>query len=139
MEHKVITEDEFYERFTPCKNELDGNASFDGCMFETFGEELDIVRTTNLHAPRRVWTIVESDGRMYYESGYHIVNRIGYFITEEDYEEGIEYTVELEDLTDGEYQCRACGDHFDEPEDGCCSNCGSDSFVKGCVDEAGEE
>jgi rubrerythrin len=76
---------------------------------------------------------------MYYESGYHIVNRIGYFITEEDYEEGIEYTVELEDLIDGEYQCKGCGDRFDEPEDGCCPNCGSDSFIKGCVDEAEEE
>lgn len=139
MEHKVITEDEFYERFTPCKNELDKNASFDGCMFETFGEELDIVRTTNLHAPKRVWTIVEVDGRMYYESGYHFVNRMGYLITEEEIEEDVEYTVELEDLTDGEYQCGSCEQHFDEPEDGGCPNCGSDSFIKGCVDEAGEE
>jgi len=139
MEHKIISEDEFYTKFNLVKNHIDNNASFDGCMFETFSEEREFVIEINKVAPRRVWTIVESDGRMYYESGYHIVNRIGYFITEEDYEEGIEYTVELEDLTDGEYQCRACGDHFDEPEDGCCPNCGSDSFVKGCVDEAGEE
>lgn len=139
MEHKIITEDEFYAKFTPCKNKLDNNASFDGCMLETYGEELELVRKTNNSTPRRVWTIIDADGKMYFESGYHIVNRMGYLITEEEAEEGIEYTVELEDLTDGEYQCGSCEQYFDEPdEDGCCPHCGSSNFVKGCVDESGE-
>jgi len=103
MEHKIITEDEFYERFTPCKNEIDKNfTSFDGCMFETYGEELEYVQKIARESPRRVWTIVEVDGIMYYESGFHFVNRLGYLITEEEIEEGIEYTVELEDLTSDE-------------------------------------
>jgi rubrerythrin len=138
MEHSIITEDEFYKRFTPCKNELDNNASFDGCMFETYGEELELVQKTNHFAPRRVWTIVEADGRMFYESGYHLVNRMGYLITEKETEEGTEYTVDLEDLTDGEYQCGSCEQHFDEPEDGSCPHCGSGNYVRGCIDESEE-
>lgn len=139
MEHKVITEDEFYERFTPCKNEINENASFGGCLFETYGEELEIIRKTNHFAPKRVWTIVETDGKIYYQSGYHFVNRLGYLITEETVENDTEYTVVLEDLTDGEYQCKECGDRFDELENECCPNCGSDNFVKGCVDGGEEE
>jgi len=95
MEHKVITEDEFYARFTPCKNELDDSASFDGCMFETYGEELELVQKTNHFAPKRVWTIIECEGKIYFDSGYHFVNRMGYLITEEEVEPDVEYTVEL--------------------------------------------
>jgi len=139
MEHKVITEDEFYTRFTPRKNELGDNASFDGCMFETYGEELKIVQKINHLTPKRVWTIIECDGKMYYESGYHFVNRLGYLITEEEAEADVEYTVEMEDLTQnspntGKYQCGSCEQFFDELENGSCPHCGSGNFVEGCID-----
>jgi rubrerythrin len=133
--HIILTEDEFYEKFTMVKNTIDENASFDGCMFETYGEELELIQKTNHFAPKRVWTIVDCDGRLYYESGYHFVNRLGYFITEEDVPEDVEFTVELEDLTDGKYQCGSCEQHFDEPEDGSCPHCGSGNFVEGCIDD----
>ena len=35
-----ITEEDFYDDFKPQLNHFDDNASFDGCMFETYGEEL---------------------------------------------------------------------------------------------------
>ena len=97
MEHKVIKEEKFYERFNMIKNHIDDNASFDGCFFETYGKELEYVQKIAQETPKKVWTIIECDGRMYYNSGFHFVNRLGYFITEEEVEPDVEYTVELDD------------------------------------------
>ena len=45
---RTIDEDAFIERFRPRPNHLDPNASYDfgdgGCLFETYGPELDFVR-----------------------------------------------------------------------------------------------
>ena len=38
MEEKVMTIDDFEKKYKLVKNHLDENASHDGCMFETFGE-----------------------------------------------------------------------------------------------------
>ena len=62
-------------------------------MFETYGLEFELVQ--EMARQNRVITIIESDGgdeiddegyvipNMYYVSGIHFVNRIGYLITEE--------------------------------------------------------
>jgi hypothetical protein len=90
---KQITENEFYENFTPVENHLDNNASWDNCMFETYGEEEDYVREQDNN---NIWTIVEGDNdTMFIESGFHIVNRMGYLITKEKW--GEETTVIIED------------------------------------------
>jgi hypothetical protein len=92
---KEITEDQFNKDFKLIENHIDLNASFDNCMFETFGLELLFV--TEMSELNRVITIIESDGdeldkegyltpNMYYASGMHHVNRIGYLITEEPIE-----------------------------------------------------
>jgi Zn ribbon nucleic-acid-binding protein len=76
-------EDAFVERFRPIVNHINPNASFDfgygGCIFETYGEEYEFVCAQN---PRCIWTLIEADGGLYAESGMHIVNRLGYFISE---------------------------------------------------------
>ena len=77
-----ITEDNFDEVFKPQTNHLDDNASFNGCMYETYGEELDYVfnlaKTT-----KKVWTIIEGDDdTMYYVAGFHYVNRLGFLVCE---------------------------------------------------------
>lgn len=86
MEHK-ITEDDFEEIYKPQTNHLDNNASFNGWMYETFGKELDYVCSIahNPMTAKRVWTILEADGKMFYCPGYSIVNRIGYLICEKEY------------------------------------------------------
>lgn len=89
---KKITEEEFYGYFNLVDNHIDDNASFDGKMFETYGDEVAFV--VEMSKQNRVITIIESDGdeiddegyvipNMYYTSGMHHVNRIGYLITEE--------------------------------------------------------
>ena len=75
--------------YKPIANAFDGNASWQdeagvGIMFETFGEELGFVLRVADKQPNHVWTLVDDDeGEPVIIHGYHIVNRIGYFITEE--------------------------------------------------------
>ena len=91
-----MTEDEFFEKFTPVKNHIDTNAPFDGMMFETYNAELEYIIEVFKKTPKRVWTILEADERLYYASGFHQVNAFGYFITNEETEGEIE--VDLDDV-----------------------------------------
>lgn len=76
-----MTYDEFITTYKPRKNHLDPYASFDGYLFETFGHDLDFVLSQNL---TNIWTVIEGDNdTLYLESGFHVVNRLGYFITQE--------------------------------------------------------
>ena len=97
-----MTEDEFYAQFNCVKNHIDTNASFDGCMFETYGEELQHVkgRLDDDVMRRTVWTIIEVEGKFYYVSGFHFVNRFGYLVTEEPVKDGLEIEVKLDTETD---------------------------------------
>jgi len=99
-----MTEDEFYKKYHPVKNHLNDNASFDGCMFETYGKEIDYIRkmnyikemNSNTDTNRKIWTIVEYEDNIYYLSGYHWVNRLGFLVTEEAVPEDIEIEVILD-------------------------------------------
>ena len=93
-----MTEDEFYEKYTPVKNHLDNNASFDGCMFETYGKECDHILTLaqDPQKKRTVWTILDTDGNLYFVNDYHYVNRLGYLVTTEQFPEGVEIEVKLD-------------------------------------------
>jgi hypothetical protein len=67
------------EKYKPQVNHFDGTDKF-----ETYGEELDFVRAQD---PRCIWTLVDGDdGNLYIVDGYHLVNRINYFITEVPFE-----------------------------------------------------
>ena len=88
------SEEEFDSKYHPVKNHMDGNAAYDGCMFETFGDEIQYVLSINKTAPKKVWTIIDNnDGWTGICAGYHIVNRLGYMITEEEWkDDGETYT-----------------------------------------------
>lgn len=78
-----MTHEEWEEEYVPVKNHLDDNASFDGCMFETYDEEfVEVLRNAD---DKRVWTYVEGDEGLYIIPGLHFVNRLGYLITEKPY------------------------------------------------------
>lgn len=72
-----MTYDEWIERYKPIQN-THAVASYDGTMFETYGAELEQVQATDAHC---IWTLADSDGREIITSGFHLVNRIGFFIT----------------------------------------------------------
>lgn len=79
---RAITDDKFIDDFKPTTNTIEKNASFNGWMYETYGEELKAVEAAFEKDPGTVWTIVESDGIVSYTNGMHYVNRLGYIITE---------------------------------------------------------
>ena len=79
---KTINIDEFIEIYKPIKNPFKQDAPYDGCMFETYGEELDYVRSSEF-ANKQIWTLISySDEESWIIPGYHFVNLDGYFITE---------------------------------------------------------
>lgn len=72
--------DEWCETYKPITNHIDNNASFDGAMFETYGDEVAFVKE---QPEANIWMYGDGDdGGSYIWSGWGFVNRIGYFITE---------------------------------------------------------
>ena len=71
---KTITEEEFWETYRPIKNKYE-DVAFNGCMFETYGKEVEKVWETEV---LNVWTIFDNDDIV---SGRWRVNRLGYLIT----------------------------------------------------------
>ena len=101
MNLKTLTEQEWFDTYKPLPNHIDPNASFNdgdnGYMFETYGEELDFVKAQE---PNRIWTYFDGDdGGTYICDGYHLVNRIGYFVTTVPYDDKQYYQVTI---TEGE-------------------------------------
>ena len=71
--------EDFLEHYKPVDNKLVDNAAYDGNMFETYNEELDYIRSVNTN---KIWTLVTGDfNQLVITPGYHIVNRLGYFLT----------------------------------------------------------
>lgn len=83
-----LTMNDWEAIYKPISNHLDDNASFQdehgvGIMFETYGAELDHIQSLDEH---NVWTYVDSELGTEILSGYYLVNRIGYFVTEVPWE-----------------------------------------------------
>ena len=72
--------DEWCETYKPIPNNIVEDSSFDGAMFETYGAEVAFVKKAD---EAHIWMYGDGDdGGTYIWNGWHIVNRIGYFITE---------------------------------------------------------
>jgi len=105
-----LNEDEFNEQFPLAQNHLNESAGWvylsenddeqRGCLFETYGEELEFVRKQN---PRCIWTLIDGDdGDQYLISGYHFANRIGYLISVMPLAEGKSIQVHIPMEADGD-------------------------------------
>ncbi len=84
--------DEWADKYQPIWNRI----SDTGQMFETYGAELDYVKTVD---PRCVWTRVSGDMSDLIVAGYAYVNRFGYYVTElpwEDETDSVLLSVEKE-------------------------------------------
>lgn len=89
----IIDYDNFCEVFELKTNHIDDNASYDGCMFETHGKELEYVKD---HAREYIWTIQDGDTMPIISSGYHVVNRIGYLISKTPIPDDFQFEVQEE-------------------------------------------
>jgi len=77
----AVSYDDWLDAYRPIRNTIRTDAPFDGLMFETFGPELDAVKAID---PACVWTLVsgDDDDGLYLLSGFYLVDRLGYLITE---------------------------------------------------------
>jgi hypothetical protein len=92
--------EDFVARFKPETNP--NNDSYDGFMFETFGEDHAKVREACDQNPGHIWTLLDCDGSMVVANGMHFVNRMGYFICEVPYTGKDCEFVDSEDITEDE-------------------------------------
>ena len=97
----LLSFDQWVKRYKPVTNAIVANAAWDGMMFETYDAELmHVLLHANGHmgkaARRKVWTLVEGDdGEPAIVEGYHLVNRIGYFITAKPARIGVTYAIAI--------------------------------------------
>ncbi len=85
-----MTYDYWETNFKPIKNKISKYADDDLIHFETYGEEVEFVKQAYEKNPNTIWTEVDGDSGTYIVAGYHYVNRIHYYITENAWDD--EYT-----------------------------------------------
>jgi len=97
---KKLTIEEWEAKYRPVVNpNAEDECSAD--RFETYGEDLEFVLKTANATPKKVWTLEDIDGQLIICTGYHLANRINYFITELEWEDdNIEVQYCDEDSTD---------------------------------------
>lgn len=99
--YKEINEEDWIETYKPIVNHITPYASFSGYLFETYGDELEYVSSKDAN---NIWTVVEGDeGYPLIVSGYSLVNRIGYILTEVPWADEDMITIPLIDDEDEEY------------------------------------
>jgi hypothetical protein len=84
---KFYTYSTWENTFKPIKNKVSKYPDDSLIHFETYGEELEFVAKQDAN---HIWTEVDGEGGTYITAGYHFVNRINYYITENPWTD--EYT-----------------------------------------------
>ena len=113
--------DDWCDTYKPITNHIDNNASFDGAMFETYGDEVAFVKE---QPEDRIWMYGDGDdGGSYIWSGWGFVNRLGYFITEVPCPP--DTTIQIR-VSFNWFSCENCGAEFEDP----------DNTVRDAFDEA---
>ena len=104
-----VKSDEWFDKYKPIPNGMDEGTYFavDGInfSFETYGKELDFIldQMAQKQNDQNIWTLLECDGTTVISNGYHLVNRLAYFVCENKWtgEKGqIDYIDFLEGVSD---------------------------------------
>lgn len=90
MNNEYISEEEFDKRFTIF--EKNGEEQH----FETYGKDIEDIQKIFKTTPNKVWTMIECEDKLFYQSGFHKVNRLYYFVTLEEVPENTLIEVEIE-------------------------------------------
>ena len=105
--------EQFEEKYKPIKNPFLEDTPYSGYFFETYGKELEFLKTKN---ELQIWTLISGD----YETdwiipGYHFVDRQGYFITTNPWNKEEEFTLEVDvnEHFTREEAIKYCKDFFD--------------------------
>ena len=80
----------FLEKYKPEYNHINGNTDEYNHAFETYGAEVEYVKSKpNNH----IWTRVQGDMSDLIVTGYHLVNRLEYYVTEVPWTNEDEYVL----------------------------------------------
>jgi hypothetical protein len=102
--------DVWLETYRPILNHIDNNASFDGMMFETYGDEVEFVKS---QSPDKIWMYGDGDdGGSFIWAGWGFVNRIGYFITEVPFPADTDIQIRV---SHNWFYCENCQAEFEDP------------------------
>lgn len=113
--------EEWVATYKPILNHIDDNASFDGMMFETYGDEVAFVKSTPENC---IWMYGDGDdGGSYIWAGWGFVNRLGYFITEVPCPPDTDIQVRV---SYNWFYCENCSAEFEDP----------DNLIRDAFDEA---
>lgn len=103
--------EEWFATYRPITNHIDNNASFDGTMFETYGEEYEFVKA---QSENRIWMYGDGDdGGSFIWSGWGFVNRLGYFITDKPCPDNVTIQVRV---SYNWFYCENCSAEFEDPD-----------------------
>ena len=103
--------EEFIETYKPILNHIDTNASMDGYMFETYGDEYEFVKSS---PEKNIWMYGDGDDNgSYIWSGWGFVNRLGYFITEVPFPDNT--TIQIR-VSHNWFYCENCSAEFEDPD-----------------------
>jgi hypothetical protein len=111
--------------FKPTKNKF---SKHDELMYETYGEEVEYVKSIH---PNFVWTLVSGDGCDLIVAGYAYVNRLGYYITENPWNDDMDSALlsteeECECYSDDEEVLQQRKDEWGDPD---CEKCEGNGYV----------
>ena len=91
----IITFEIFEETYKPQKNPFVQDSSYGGCMFETYGVELDFVKKQDI---KNIWSILSCENEeTWVVPGFSYVNRLGYLICEVPWTTEDESTLQVND------------------------------------------
>lgn len=103
-QHYTMDYDTWATQFKPMINYIDPDASFNATMFETYGDEVQYVcdRANTPDTALTVWTYIDGFLGTYIVEGYHLVNRIGHFITEKSADANATYEITVDKYDDND-------------------------------------
>ena len=111
--------DEWFEQYQPIINDIAGDEQY---QFETYGDELQYVLQQD---DKHIWTEMDGDQGVSFVSGYHLVNRIQYYITVKPWEDLIEIPVSI----DKECDCMSEGEGILD-----CDECRGNGYITIWID-----
>jgi hypothetical protein len=111
--------DEWFDKYQPILNEITGDEQY---QFETYGDELQYVLQQD---DKHIWTEMDGDQGVSIVSGYHLVNRIQYYITVKPWDDLIEIPVSI----DKECDCMSEGEGIID-----CDECRGNGYITIWID-----
>ena len=82
-----ITFDKWVRTYKPIRHSRRKSTPFSGCLYDAWSEKEKLEAFRHCVAnPKRIWTFMEMDGRLFIVAGWGLVNRLGYFVCSEVFE-----------------------------------------------------